>query len=236
MTTLRPAAFLSRSQSIALAALVALLLCELLELDEPMVQMLIHNGRFPLEHHVLLENWLHDGIKPVMWGFLALLCTQWIRPWGPLADVPRGRLAFAVLSILFCLIAIGWIKKHSQVSCPWELRAVGGLAAYVEHAWPWSNWTQADGGSGKCFPGGHASTGFAWLGLFFPLKDFDARRARWALIWALAWGVLLGAVQQLRGAHYFSHAPWTALICWYLCTLLWWLWPQRYKTSSAQAA
>jgi membrane-associated PAP2 superfamily phosphatase len=226
---MRCAFFISRAHATALAALIALLLWEWLELDLPMVQMLIENGRFPLKHHVVLEQWLHDGIKPLMWGIFALLCAQWVRPWGLFADVPRGRLAFAVLSLLLCLITVAWIKRHSQVSCPWELREVGGLATYLNHGWPWSHGHQADGGSGQCFPGGHANTGFAWLGLYVALQGFDARRARWALLWALGWGVLLGTVQQLRGAHYFSHAPWTALICWYLCSLLWWLWPQKYK-------
>jgi membrane-associated PAP2 superfamily phosphatase len=36
---------------------------------------------------------------------------------------------------------------------------------------------------------------------------------RW-LIAALAAGLLLGLVQQLRGAHYLSHTLWTAWICW----------------------
>ena len=235
-TTVVKVAVLSRAQAVALLALLALLLWEALELDAPMVQMLIQNGQFPLQHHVVLESWLHDWIKPVIWGFFALLCSQWIRPWGFFVDVPRGRLAFAVLSILFCLLVIAWLKKGSTVSCPWELREAGGLAQYVEHAWPWTTWSQADGGSGKCFPGGHASSGFAWLGLYVALRDFDARRARWALICALSLGTLLGTVQLLRGAHYFSHALWTALICWYLCAALWWFWPQKYKMPPLKTA
>jgi membrane-associated PAP2 superfamily phosphatase len=232
MTVTRLAPVLTKAQVVAFGVLLALVVWEAWALDLPMVQLLIQDGQFPLMHHVVLEKWLHDWIKPAIWFVFALLLTQWVRPWGMLADVPRGRIAFAVLSMLLCLFVISWLKKHSLVSCPWELREAGGVAAYVEHTWPWVGWGQSDGGSGKCFPAGHASAGFAWLGLYFALQGFDQRRAFWALIGALSLGLLLGTVQQLRGAHYFSHAPWTGLICWYVCSLAWWLWPEKYKAQA----
>lgn len=229
-------ASLKSPQGIAALCLIALLIWETMELDQPLALLLIKDGRFALEHHVILEKWLHDWIKPVLWAIYILLWTQWLRPWSLFKDVPRGRLGFAVLSILVCLLMISWMKKHSAVSCPWELREAGGLAAYVEHALPWNTWDQSDGGSGKCFPGGHASAGYAWLGLYFALLGWDAQRARWALIGSLVLGTVLGLAQQLRGAHFLSHAPWAALLCWYACTLMWALWPARFKTTRETAA
>lgn len=77
---------------------------------------------------------------------------------------------------------------------------------YVPH---WS--AVADGGGGHCFPAGHASAGFAFIGGYFVIPE---RRPRTARIWlqdSLASGLLLGLAQQLRGAHFMSHTRRAAL-------------------------
>jgi len=71
-----------------------------------------------------------------------------------------------------------------------------------------------DGGSGGCFPAGHASAGFAFIGGFFALRHTLPRTARRWLAGALAAGLVLGLAQQVRGAHYMSHTLWTAWLCW----------------------
>ncbi|MGP1692880.1 MAG: phosphatase PAP2 family protein, partial [Giesbergeria sp.] len=71
-----------------------------------------------------------------------------------------------------------------------------------------------DGGSGKCFPAGHASAGFAFVGGYFALRR---SRARAAWIWlgsVLVAGFALGFSQQMRGAHFQSHTLWTGWLCW----------------------
>ena len=84
------------------------------------------------------------------------------------------------------------------------------MASYVSH-WAWG---VRDGGDGGCFPAGHASAGFAFLGGLFAFRHrLPATAARW-LAGAMLTGLLLGVAQQLRGAHYMRHTLWTAWFCW----------------------
>jgi membrane-associated PAP2 superfamily phosphatase len=73
-----------------------------------------------------------------------------------------------------------------------------------------------DGGAGHCFPAGHASSGFAFVGGFFAFRKTDPGIARKWLLAALLAGLVLGIAQQLRGAHFMSHTLWTGFICWTL--------------------
>lgn len=115
-----------------------------------------------------------------------------------------------VASIWLCLLVIVLLKGISRTSCPWDLEVFGGTAAYVSH---W-NWWVSDGGPGRCFPGGHASTAFAFLPLAWWLRRSHPGLARGVLWTIVAAGMALGWVQQLRGAHFLSHNLWTGWLCW----------------------
>ena len=80
----------------------------------------------------------------------------------------------------------------------------------------WFMLTQSDGGSGRCFPAGHASAGFAFVSGYFAFRDTRASLARGWLAASFAAGLLLGLAQQARGAHFMSHTLWSAWVCW--CT------------------
>jgi membrane-associated PAP2 superfamily phosphatase len=107
------------------------------------------------------------------------------------------------------------IKRVSLSSCPYELAEFGGLAQYVSH-WRWG---VADGGPGHCFPSGHAVSAFGFFGLYFMWRWQAPRRARAMLVAVLLTGLLFGAAQLARGAHYPSHTLWTAWLCWLLCAV-----------------
>ncbi|MBX3609884.1 MAG: phosphatase PAP2 family protein [Hydrogenophaga sp.] len=148
-----------------------------------------------------------------------LLIGVWIAVWRPIAGwrrfERRERLTMAVATTV-ALLAVNVIKRHSGTSCPWDLDQFGGTAHWVSH---WSWWVAGDGGPGGCFPGGHASTalafiGLAWPGLSTPEDSARWRFGQWALWLSLAGGAVLGAVQLWRGAHPPSHSVWTAWICW----------------------
>jgi len=114
------------------------------------------------------------------------------------------------LTVLGSVIAVSIIKHASHTSCPWDLQEFGGVARYVSH---WS-WGVGDGGPGGCFPAGHASAAFAYVGGYFVLRRVSSRAAAIWLWTAVAAGLVLGVAQQLRGAHYMSHTLWTAWVCW----------------------
>ena len=77
----------------------------------------------------------------------------------------------------------------------------------------------SDGGSGHCFPAGHASAGFGFLGGWFALHRHLPRLAGFWFLGALILGLTFGIAQQLRGAHFMSHTLWTAWICWMVAWL-----------------
>jgi membrane-associated PAP2 superfamily phosphatase len=79
-------------------------------------------------------------------------------------------------------------------------------------------WGLGDGGRGRCFPGGHASSAMAFLAVCLPWLSSgmtaQRREGLRMLIVVFVLGVVLGSVQTLRGAHYPSHTLWTAMLCW----------------------
>ena len=165
---------------------------------------------FALRDDWWLNAVLHTTAKWFAWGLqAALLITIWW-PIGPLRRLSRPLRVQLAVSTLACLLVISGFKSISRTSCPWELSEFGGTAQYLSH-WLWG---VRDGGHGHCFPAGHASTGFAFIGGFFVFRRQSPGAARTWLLGALVAGFTLGIGQQLRGAHFMSHTLWTAWLCW----------------------
>ncbi len=168
---------------------------------------------FAWRDHWWLSNVMHTGAKQlaVLLYLAVLAMTLW--PRGIWRQLTRSQRLEIAVGITLSLVVVTAIKRISLTSCPWDLQAFGGVAHYVSH---WS-WGEADGGGGSCFPGGHASSAFAFIALSLPwLTSTQTEEQRWgrtmtALI-VLA-GLVLGLAQTLRGAHYPSHTAWTALFC-----------------------
>jgi membrane-associated PAP2 superfamily phosphatase len=158
------------------------------------------NG-FPWREHWLTARLLHDGGRVA--GWLALAAAMLRR------NVSAPQRLWWLGTTLACAIAIQLLKHASTTSCPWALAEFGGIATYVPH-WRWG---VADGGSGQCFPSGHAASALALLPGVYVLRGVAARR--WLLL-VLGGAVLFGAAQLVRGAHYASHTLWTAWVCWAL--------------------
>lgn len=173
-------------------------------------------GGFPLQHHPLLSGWLHDGARQLGWLVLVCLMASIWWPIGVLRCLSRRERAWMTGAVWLSLLVVAGIKGFSRTSCPWDLAAFGGTAQYVSH-WAWG---MRDGGGGHCFPAGHASTGFAFMALAIWLRSASPRAGAWAWGTVLLAGLLLGWVQQVRGAHFFSHTLWTAWLCWAVATVL----------------
>ena len=157
-----------------------------------------------------LVLYMHEAMRWLGWLLVLLLSVGVWFPFGVLRRVPIYRRVQLLVSILVSLALVATIKRTSATSCPWDLALFGGVADYVSH-WRWG---VRDGGTGHCFPAGHAAAGFAFVGGYFALYRDAPRAARWWLAVALVMGVLLGLAQQMRGAHYMSHTLWTAWLCW----------------------
>jgi membrane-associated PAP2 superfamily phosphatase len=156
---------------------------------------------------------LHDGARKAGWMVLIALAAVLWRPWGPFKALQRlstPQRWGLWLSIVAAILAVSLVKGFSHTSCPWDLQAFGGTLPLVSH-WDFG---LRDGGGGHCFPAGHASTGFAFMAGGFWLLPHQRGWARlWWVITGLS-GLVLGLVQQARGAHFTSHTLWTAWICW----------------------
>jgi membrane-associated PAP2 superfamily phosphatase len=164
---------------------------------------------FVLKNAPVLQFWFHDVAQNIGRGLFIMGIILIGLPVGGFRRMRRADRAHMVLSTLLASLLIIVMKRFSSTSCPWSLTAFGGVAPYVGH-WQWG---VADGGGGHCFPGGHSSTGFSFIAASFWL-----RRAMpsWSVaMWWLATitGLLLGWVQQIRGAHFLSHTLWAWLLC-----------------------
>ena len=165
---------------------------------------------FPLRDHWFFVQVMHEGPRRLAWLIvLALLVFIW-RPVAFLRRIHRGERVQLALTTLLSLAVVTGLKYASTTSCPWDLTEFGGVARYASH---WALGT-LDGGGGKCFPAGHASAGFAFIGGYFALRHHQPRAARIGLACALSAGLTLGGAQQVRGAHFLSHTLWTGWLCW----------------------
>ena len=207
--------------ALTLALLLALLAWDLSRLDMVLAAWMGGAVGFPLRGHWLLTVVLHDGARRAGWLLVVALCLALWWPFGPLKRVPATVRLQLVATTLLSLLAVVALKSGSSTSCPWDLQAFGGVAQHASH---WS--ALADGGPGRCFPAGHASTGFAFLGGYFVFRREHRRMARIWLLSALATGLSLGLAQQLRGAHFMSHTLWTAYLCWCVAIGMDLVWPR----------
>ncbi len=166
-------------------------------------------GRFPLRDAWALTAIGHEGLKYVVIAFWcacvawAMLPRRWVGDW-------RGAARHAALGMALTAVVVAMLKQASAHSCPWDLAAFGGSADWFA---PFAT-LSANPGPGQCLPAGHPAVGFALFALYFALRDAHPGAARIGL--ALAWlvGLIASAVQVARGAHFVSHALWTAWIAW----------------------
>lgn len=175
-------------------ALAGLTLWDTTSLDIALARAVGGPEGFPLRESWVLNQVHHDGARRLAWVLATVLALAVWWPVGPLRrlDLPsRVQLALTPLVVSFCVSTLKWF---SVTSCPWDLNLFGGWARYASH---WS--TLADGGSGHCFPAGHASAGFAFIGGYFVFRNVAPDTARLWLQTSLAGGFLLGIAQQVRG-------------------------------------
>lgn len=170
-----------------------------------------HGGAWTLRYHWLTTGWIHTGgkrLSSVMFLFFTVMAMLiWRRPdWR----VWRRPLIILLASVLLCTTLVAVIKRLVPMFCPWSLARYGGSETLVGlfQAWP------AGIRPNACFPAAHASTGFAWIALYFFFLQVAPRWRGWGLAVGLTMGVVFSVSQELRGAHFLSHDLTTIMICW----------------------
>lgn len=163
-----------------------------------------------LKDYFWLETVIHQGGRMFFaLLYIALLCCCLL----PDFKQHRGPLVYLTLSIFIALVSINLLKKISGVPCPWSVNFLGGSQDMIE-------WFQGFNGDSGCFPAGHASSGYAWVALyFFALMVCPALKYH-GLLFGMALGLIYGIAQQLRGAHFLSHDLSTLAVCWFVPMLI----------------
>jgi membrane-associated PAP2 superfamily phosphatase len=148
-------------------------------------------------------------------GLLALATgpARWRERWA----LRRRDVCVALAVLASAPALISAVKATTNTFCPYEIRRYSGSAPYVRvlETYPVGDRPTR---RGRGFPAGHASGGFALLGLAGLARKRRGQIAGVCVGHAAGWA--MGGYQMLRGAHYFSHTVITMLVCW-IIFLLW---------------
>jgi membrane-associated PAP2 superfamily phosphatase len=168
-------------------------------------QSLFWNGKAWLIPH---ENALglaiaYDGPKAliIIWALLLIGAAFF-------AKRVRARALYLLACLAVVSVVCTQLRGITGMATPLELKAFGGVH---EHLLLFQ--TKPAGYPSHAFPAGHASGGFALLGLYWILKT---RRGR-GLALGLVVGCWMGFYQVARGEHFLSHTLATAALAWLLC-------------------
>ncbi len=124
----------------------------------------------------------------------------------------RRDLLFVVTAFALSTTIIHYLKSHTGVYCPVETTLYGGDKPHLEWFANFSLWNKA--GHGRCWPGGHASSGFTLLALYFVALRHRWAHARKLLLAILVIGCIYGTTRVLQGWHYMSHTFWAGIFVW----------------------
>lgn len=182
------------------------------------------NHSFPWRHHPFMQNVMHSGLKfmvvavgmALLGGFLlTYIVPQW--------ETHRRRLLWLFLAMAGGALSVSVLKQGSALHCPWDLAEYGGYAPFARLFERLPQTVSA----GRCFPGGHASGGFALMAFYFGLRDTHPRHARLALALGVGLGMAMGWAQMMRGAHFLSHNVWSAWVVWMFLALFYFACPPQ---------
>lgn len=221
-------------------ALIVFLLFDLTELDRWISNLLIDpaTGSFPLLHDQWFEKVTHKWprILPDWTGELAVIGSLLSFVWPRLQHHPdawvtrmlnkarispvlrftaqhRRDFLFVVVAFALSTTVIHYLKSHTSVYCPVETTLYGGHELRKE--W-FENFTLlSKAGDGRCWPGGHASSGFTLLALYFVALRHRWQHARKLLVAILLIGFVYGTTRVLQGWHYMSHTFWAGIFVWF---------------------
>ena len=168
----------------------------LVDVDNPLTRLLFYDG--PKKAVILLALLL----------IAALLVVR--------GEQRRG-IALALICLLSVPLIVASLKAGTNMPCPRAVTEFGGtvpaikvFSSYPQDAVPTARQ--------RCFPAGHASGGYALMGLMFLFTKRQYRRA--AAGFAVAAGTTMGGYKMLIGDHFVSHTLITFCITWAIVSLL----------------
>ncbi|MFC7299587.1 PAP2 family protein [Herminiimonas aquatilis] len=172
---------------------------------------------FSFQNSKFLESIGHKFLKDLtacilIVGILLSIASYVIAALRPLRRPLIGFCVMAIASALF----ISYLKSISIHSCPWDLQMYGGQAKWF----PLFSGFLTANSQGHCWPGGHASGGFALIAGYFSFREYRPHLASAFLFSGFLFGSLMSFVQIVRGAHFLSHNLWTLWFIWTICLVI----------------
>lgn len=168
------------------------------------------HGVFFLKDNWWLDQFAHRYVKDAIISFYTVIFILWLASFK-LNQLKRQRyqLGFFFWISMLGTISIGIFKSQSPYACPWD------MTSPTNSGFIWNFMLK----NGHCFPGGHASCGFALLTGYFVYKQSQPKYAYFYLSLGLVLGFAMGWTQMMRGAHFISHNLWTLWLMWLINTL-----------------
>lgn len=194
-----------------------------------------HALNFPLKQNSFLENFMHQGLKSLMISVSLVALGLWLYGFkrsNSVESTPHHlhwshvyhrQFLWLFVGMVISTSAISILKHLSNHACPWDLLAYGGTQPLI----PLFGNLPIGAIAGHCFPGGHASGGFALMAFYFAFKDSAPKIAKLGLMLGLLFGFAMGWGQMMRGAHFMSHNLWTAWIVWMLLLAQYLVWSPK---------
>jgi membrane-associated PAP2 superfamily phosphatase len=169
-------------------------------------------GSFPWQHAWLTETFNHVILKCLLilvaLGFVGCALVDAIRPFARFGALARMRIRVVALSAVLVPLVISSLKQVSTSHCPWDLTRYGGNQAYVRIF----DVLPAGASPGHCLPAGHASSALWLLSLAVFWLPVRTRAAQAIAAAGMLFGMSVGYLQQLRGAHFLTHTLWSMWI------------------------
>lgn len=164
-------------------------------------------GDFPFKDNWYLAKLNHSYVKDIIIYIYVFYFFAWLASFKfKVSQTQRYEYAYFFFVSMLCTLSIGFIKSHSSQACPWSMT----IPTSTGYIWDFS------AQDGHCFPGGHASSGFALMTGYFVYLKSNTKRAYFFLISGFILGFTMGWAQMMRGAHFLSHNLWTAWITWFI--------------------
>lgn len=176
----------------------------------------------------LTATLIHQGGRKLVGGMVITLLVLLVGSYCvPRLRRYRAGLWYVLATCLLSALVVNLLKEATHFPCPWDLQRYGGALPY--RGAYFRRDTEV-----ACFPAGHASAGYAWLGLYYFARRYFPQWRRLVLVAVLLLGTVFGVAQQVRGAHFLSHDVWSLAICWVVATVTQLLWPGDTGTKPAR--
>ncbi len=204
----------------AVVAAVALVLAQATDLDRAVVRLFYdtRSASFPLRANFWLDVVMHHWAKyavGAVWFIAVAACALSRRV--PALRPERRALVLLALALTLAPSGVTLAKATSARHCPWDMAEFGGDLPHTPLLEP----PPRSARPGRCFPAGHASTGFALMAFYFAAYAAGRRRmARRLLALGVCAGIVLGTGRVMQGAHFPSHVVGSGLLCWTIMVVL----------------